>query len=391
MLNRSLSIFLLSTTLVSGQDLVPGINKFAAESYRKLGGSGGNFVASPFSIHNALSMALAGARNETATEMAAVLQQTYPNATYHEEFAALLAKLKESANPEQGTQLTNAANLWVEQSFQLEPDFQNTLQTQYGAPLSQLDFLSNAEGARQTINSWTEEQTNGKIRDLFAEGSLDDKTRLVLTTAIYFMGKWQIPFVKERTIPGAFQSGEGEPATANFMNQTARVGYAETPVLQLVEMKYAGSDTVFDILLPKSPATLADLENEMSGENLAALFSTIETKTVELAIPKFRIESGGSVRDSLVAMGMPTAFTEAADFSGIDGQKDLLITDVVHKAFIDVNEDGTEAAAATGVSIGVTSVPIVQHTFRADHPFAFVLRDTRTGVILFSGRFSTPQ
>lgn len=390
MFRRNVSLFLLGASLACAEDLVQGVNKFAAESYRKLGGTDGNFVSSPFSIHNALSMTLAGARGDTATEMAAVLQQAYPNPAYHEEFSAVLARLKESANAEQGTTLTNAAGLWVEQSFQLEPEFQEIIRAQYGAPLTPLDFLTDAEGARHVINSWTEEQTNGKIRDLFAEGSLDDRTRLVLTTAIYFMGKWQIPFIKERTTVGPFQLADGETTSTNFMRQTARVGYAETPQLQIVEMKYAGSDTVFDILLPKSATGLAELESELSGENLAALFETVQPAMVDLAIPKFRIESGGSVRDALASMGMPTAFTEAADFSGINGRRDLLISDVVHKAFIDVNEDGTEAAAATGVSIGVTSVPIVQHTFKADHPFAFVLRDTRTGLILFSGRLSTP-
>jgi len=391
MLKRKSLLLLLSVSAVFGQELVPGVNKFTVEASRKLGSAvEGNVVSSPFSIHSALSMALAGARGDTAKEIAAVLQQAYPNAEYHQQFAALLARLKEGANPEQGTQLTNAAGLWVDQNLPLEAEFQQTIQTHYGAPLTPLDFLTNAEGARQVINAWTEEQTNGKIRDLFAEGSLNDRTRLVLTTAIYFMGKWQTPFLKERTAAGPFQLANGETASANFMRQIARVGYVETPQLQLVELKYAGSDVVFDIVLPKAPFSLADVESGLSSENLALLSFILQPAMVDLAIPKFRIESGGSVKDALAAMGMPTAFTEGADFSGINGQRDLLISDVVHKAFIDVNEDGTEAAAATGVSIGVTSVPIVQHTFTADHPFAFLLRDTKTGLILFGGRFAVP-
>lgn len=382
-------LFLLGASLACGQDLVTGMNKFAVESYRKLGAQGGNFVASPFSIHNALSMALAGARGDTAAEIATVLQQ--PDLTgYHESFAALLAQLKQSANPEQGTQLNNAAAMWVEQSFQLTPEFRQVIGTNYGAEPTSLDFLHDADTSRQIINTWTEEQTNGKIRDLFPEGSLDDRTRLVLTTAIYFMGKWQFPFLKERTTEGPFQLASGETATANFMRQTARVNFVDSPFLQVLELKYAGSDTVFDILLPKAPFTLADIEPGLNADGIALLAGIVQPATVDFAIPKFRIEAGGSIREALVSMGMPTAFTDSADFSGIDGERDLQITDVMHKAFIDVNEDGTEAAAATGISIGVTSVPIVQQTFRADHPFAFILRDTRTGAILFSGRVAQP-
>jgi serpin B len=254
-----------------------------------------------------------------------------------------------------------------------------------------VDFLENAEGARQTINTWTEEQTKGKIRELFAEGSLNDRTRLVLTTAIYFMGQWQLPFDTNRTAAGSFQLATGDTVNANFMHQTARVGYAENDALQIVELQYGGSDVVFDILLPKAPSGLSSLEGEISGENLSEWLKGVETRMVELAIPKFRVEFGRSLRDMLTAMGMPVAFTDAADFSGINGRKDLAISDVVHKAFIEVTEKGTEAAAATGVSIGVTSLPIVQATFRADHPFAFVLRDTRTGLILFTGRVVTTE
>jgi serpin B len=388
---RNLCLLLFTTALLPAEEIVPGMNKFAVESYKQLAGTDGNFVVSPFSIHNALSMALAGARGETAVEMAAVLQQTYPNAAYHEEFAALIARLKEGANAEAGTELTNAAALWVEQSFALEPEFQEILRALYGAPLAPVDFLENAEGARQTINTWTEEQTKGKIRELFAEGSLNDRTRLVLTTAIYFMGQWQLPFDTNRTAAGSFQLATGDTVNANFMHQTARVGYAENDALQIVELKYGGSDVVFDILLPKAPSGLSSLEGEISGENLSEWLKGVETRMVELAIPKFRVEFGRSLRDMLTAMGMPVAFTDAADFSGINGRKDLAISDVVHKAFIEVTEKGTEAAAATGVSIGVTSLPIVQATFRADHPFAFVLRDTRTGLILFTGRVVTTE
>src|SRR5262249_21262578 len=225
------------------------------------------------------------------------------------------------------------------------------------------------------INRWTEQQTKDRIRELFGPGSFDDRTRLVLTSAIYFYGKWQSPFPSSATRPAPFQPENSGPAEADFMSHTAQFGYAETPSAQILEMKYKETGIAFDICLPKAQVRLAEVENSLSQEGVSAWLGTLLTRTVEVSIPKFRAESDFSLNETLARMGMPSAFDDnSADFSGIDGRRDLVVNQVRHKAFVDVAEEGTEAAAATGISIGITSIQVPQVTFRADHPFMFLIR-----------------
>jgi serpin B len=334
---------------------------------------------------------LAGARGRTAAEMAAVLHQTYPDPGYPAAFTALVNQIAGAANGG-GNQFLNANALWLQSGLRLEPDFQNIIQAGYQAPLTPVDFAGNPESARDSVNAWTDQHTKGKIRELFAPGSLNGRTRLVLSSAVYFYGKWERPFQSRLTHPGAFQTGTRGPLQTSFMNQTAAFGYAETPLLQILEMKYAGTGLALDILLPRTGASLSDVEGSLTGENLTAWLHELKDRQVEVSIPKFRAESAFSLRDALSHMGMPLAFTGAADFSGIDGRHDLAISEVVHKAFVDVTESGTEAAAATGTSAVLVRMVVPDRiVFRADHPFAFLLRDTRSGMLLFAGRVMTPQ
>ncbi|MGA2575494.1 MAG: serpin family protein [Bryobacteraceae bacterium] len=382
---------LLAGALLASNDVTPGMNRFAAAAYRQLAQNGDNLILSPFSISTALSMLLDGARGQTAAGMAATLDQTQSGAAYHAAVAALAAEIAKQANLG-GNQLAIANGLWLQQGFPLESEFERTMKTLYQAPVAQLDFHSNAEQARQEINSWTSEHTNGRIAELFAHGSIDAATRLVLTSAIYFLGKWRSPFDPKNTRAEPFQLGGGRTVDAKFMHQKADFLYGETPSAQILEMKYAGTPLAFDILLPKTNDGLAELERSIKPDELSGWFGALTSHKVETAIPKFRADSAFSLKDMLSRMGMADAFGRTADFSGIDGRRDLLVANVVHKAFVDVSEEGTEAAAATGITVRPMAMRRQEQTvFRADHPFAFFIRDTASGAILFEGRLLQPK
>jgi serine protease inhibitor len=369
---------------------VPGMNHFATDCYRQLARGRGNLVFSPFSITSALSMALDGARGQTAANMAAVLH-TDPAAGNDAALSQLAAQLAQAANGG-GNQLLNANRLWIQKGLPLEAHFQQRLNTYYNAPPVSLDF-ANPDAARAAINSWTSQHTNGKIQDLFAPGALNARTRLVLTSAIYFYGRWESTFRARDTRPAPFKLAAGNTAEVPFMNQTASFGYAETPSLQVLEMRYAGTGLAFDVLLPKAVEGLPELETSLTPENLGKWLGALQGRRVEVVMPKFRLEASFSLRDNLSLMGMGEAFSGAADFSGIDGRRDLALSAVVHKAFVDVAEEGTEAAAATGAAVALVSMvhTPAKTVFRADHPFIFLIRDTHSGVLLFAGRLVNPK
>ena len=383
--------FLLAGALLASSDVTPGMNRFAAATYRQLAQTSGNLILSPFCISTAVSMLLDGARGQTAAGMAAALDQIHPGPGYHAAVAALAAELTKQANGG-GNQLAIANGLWVQQGFPLASEFEQTIRTLYQAPLTSLDFHAHADKARQEINSWTAQHTNDRIPELFAPGSMDAATRLVLTSAIYFYGKWRLPFDPSATRPEPFQLGAGRTADAKFMHQNADFLYGETPDAQILEMRYQGTPLAFDILLPKATDGLAALERSIQPEALSGWFGALTNRKVDAAIPKFRAESAFLLRDMLSRMGMADAFGAAADFSGIDGGRDLYLGVVVHKAFVDVSEAGTEAAAATGAAVHFMAMRRQETAiFRADHPFAFFIRDTTSGVILFEGRLVQPN
>jgi len=385
------AILLASARLGADSRITPGMNAFTTDVYRQLAGGDANLILSPFNIATALSMANAGARGQTAREIQAVLHLHY-DPSYDSELGSLLTELNKTGNTG-GNELHTANGFWVQKGFAIQPAFENTLANNYHAPLMLLDFLTNPEAARSQINRWTEERTKEKIKNLFPAGSIDAHTRLVLTSAIYFFGKWQDPFVASRTQSAPFTLPGGTTAQANFMNQTSHFGYTETPSAQILEMRYAGTGIAFDVLLPKKVTGLADLEKSLTAENLTGWLGSLSARNVQVSLPKFRAESEFSLRKALSTMGMPTSFTDQADFSGIDPKRTLAISEVVHKAFVDVSEQGTEAAAATGITMRATSMRMPEQAviFRADHPFVFLIRDTRTGTVLFIGRLMNPR
>jgi serine protease inhibitor len=388
---KLLSGILLACGLAGANDVTTGLNRFSASVYEQVAKGGGNVILSPFSISSALSMTMAGARGQTAAEMCKVLGQMRDDPKYHEQYHALIDQILKAANGG-GNQLLSANRLWIQQDFNTLAQFRDTLQNVYQAPAAKVDFEHNLESARAAINAWTGEQTKGKIHDLFAPGTLDGRTRLVLSSAVYFYGKWEHAFQRTETRPEPFTLSSGTTEQADFMHQTGRFGYAETPVGQLLEMRYAGTGLALDILLPKKGAPSDTLEAGLDPDRLSAWLGSLGNRSVQVAIPKFRIEYQTSLVPVLQTLGMRSAFSPTADFSGIDDRRDLQISQVVHKAYVDVNEEGTEAAAATGV--GVALVAMVRSevpVFRADRPFAFQIRDTRSGLVLFTGRVTDPK
>jgi serpin B len=387
----ALLVLLAAALPAADSGVTSAMNAFTTAAYKQLMGGDANLILSPFNIATALSMALAGARGQTAGEIQSVLRLHY-DATYDAALGALLAGLAQDCNAG-GNELHTANGLWVQKGFAIQPAFENTLSGSYHAPLTPLDFIADPEASRSQINRWTEEQTKEKIKDLLAAGSIDAQTRLVLTSAIYFYGKWQDPFATSRTEAAPFTLPAGATTQANFMNQTSHFAYAETPSAQILEMRYAGTEIAFDVLLPKTLTGLPDLEKSLTPESLTGWLGSLASRNVQLSLPKFRAESAFSLGKVLSTMGMPTAFTGRADFSGIDPKRGLAISQVVHKAFVDVDEQGTEAAAATGITMRATAVrrPEQAVVFRADHPFLFLIRDTRTGVVLFIGRLMNPR
>lgn len=377
--------------------VVAGNTRFAAELYARLrGGHQGNLFVSPFSVATALAMTSAGARGETLRQMAATLHLPDDPAQAHAAFGALVRRVNGEGLPEPRPDTLVTANaLWLQSGEAFLPGFVDTVTARYAAALRPLDFAADPEAARRTINAWVEAQTLEKIRDLIGPNVLDRKTSAVLTNAIYFKGAWQSPFREAQTQKDApFHAPGGRDVKVPLMSQTGSFGYHDGGTFQALELPYQGNARSMVVLLPKKPDGLAALEASMSGESLAAWVKGLAAKRVAVELPRFRLTEGFELSGALAAMGMADAFDPSrADLSGMTGRRDHAISAVIHKAYVDVNEAGTEAAAATAVAIRATMARIEPEpvSFRADHPFVVLIRDRTTGAILFLGRVVEPK
>ena len=371
------------------QAIAQSNNKFALKMYGELREEEGNIFFSPSSISTALAMAYAGAGGNTETELAKTLNFTLPADEVHTAYASLIETL--NSPKKESYELRMANRLWGQTGYGFRPEYLATTRKSYGAELAQVDFINAAEASRREINSWVEEQTSDKIKDLIPQGAVDSLTRLVLTNAIYFKGKWEHEFDKKLTSDAPFTVSADKRVEVPLMYQKERYKYSQTADLQLLEMPYQGDDVSMVILLPKKVDGLAALEDQLSLENLQKWSARMRKQQVRTYIPRFKLEEQFVLNSTLKELGMASAFAPGkADFSGMNGRKDLYITAAIHKAFVDVNEEGTEAAAATGIVVGVTSAPLDPIIFRADHPFIFMIRDNRTDAILFIGRVTNP-
>jgi serpin B len=368
-----------------------GSNQLAVDLYAALQRApqnrGKNLFLSPHSISTALAMTYAGARGQTAQQMAKVLHFSLPQAELHRAYRALLAATRSS----HGNELRVANALWAQRGYPFRGDFIALTREQYGAGLQQVDF-KRTEAARKRINQWVEKQTRRRIVDLIPRGVLDALTRLVLTNAIYFKGTWELQFSNKRTRRRPFTLAGGKRVPTPLMEQTARFGYADLGALQALELRYRGGRLSMVVLLPKKTDGLAALEKRLTAARLTGWLRRLARRKVEVLLPRFKATSAFRLGKTLAAMGMPLCFTDQADFTGMAKIKDLKISEVLHKAFVDVNEEGTEAAAATAVVMGSRGRrPQPPPRFRADHPFLFLIRDRSTGAILFMGRLVDPR
>ena len=378
----------------AASDAGAALSAFGLDLYRALAADAPNAVLSPTSIALALAMARAGARGQTAAEMDAVMR-----AVGSDENAAWLNALDQALATRSGTfedasgaglpvalRIANAP--FAQKEMPLEPAYLEALASRFGAGLRLVDYVAETEAARQLINGWVDGQTERRIPELLAQGVLNRDTRLTLVNAIYLKAPWLRPFPAESTTPGAFTRADGSTVEVSMMSVTAGMRHAAGTGWTAVEIPYIGGSLAMTAIVPDD---LATFERALTADQLAAITAGLAETQVSLTFPKFSIETKIELADLLAALGMPTAFTDEADFSGITKAARLVISNVIHQANIDVDEKGTEAAAATAVVMEVTSAPAEPLTVQVDRPFLFALRDVPTGAILFLGRVGDPS
>jgi len=385
-----LLVLLSLSSCLFAQDLgsvVDANNQFAFELYWQYKSKDGNIFFSPYSISSALAMTYEGARGKTADEIQAVFHFPKDGSARQESFLKVYNQINKK---DKKYQLHTANALWAQKDYPFLEDYFKLVEKYYGGKITSLDFVKETEKSRLTINRWVEEQTNDKIKDLVPRGSVGSDTRLVLTNAIYFKGFWLKQFDKKDTEEKDFRVSPGNTVKSQMMHSTGKgmeFNYAETDKLQILELPYEGEELSMLILLPKENS-LESVEGSLNAEKLSKLKGLLRKEEVDIYMPKFKFETKYFMAEDLCRMGMPTAFSGSADFSGMTGKRDLFISQVIHQAFVDVNEEGTEAAAATAVimKMGLSEI----RTFKADHPFIFVIQERETGNILFLGRVVNP-
>ncbi len=391
-------VFLSSMAFAQDNNsVVNANNQFAFDLYSKYKSEDGNIFFSPYSISSAIAMTYEGARGKTADEIQSVFHFPKEDALRRESFL----KINNLMNRKDKKYTLHTANaLWAQKDYSFQEDYFNLVRNTYGGKATNLDFVNQSEESRLTINSWVEEQTNSKIKDLIPQGVLKPITRLVLTNAIYFKGSWLKQFDKKDTKEEDFRISSTNKVKAQMMRLTgkeANFNYAETDKLQILELPYEGNDLSMLIFLPKED-DLKAIEESLNFEKLSEWENLLRNEEVNVYLPKFKFETKYFMAQDLISLGMPTAFTPGidfggkADFSGMTGNKQLNIDEVIHQAFVDVDEEGTEAAAATAVLMfeqGI-SMPKPIKMFKADHPFIFIIQDREASNILFVGRVGDP-
>ncbi|HMO15041.1 MAG TPA: serpin family protein [Pirellulaceae bacterium] len=364
-------------------------NQFALNLYQLLGEREGNLFFSPASIATALTMTYSGAEGETHAQMGKVLNIDGDE----NKWLAAAGELSKMLNAQgDGYELRMANRLWGQTDYAFRQEFLDHLDNLFFAPLGPVDFITETEAARRKINGWVEEATNSKIKDLLPMGILTDKTRLVLTNAIYFKANWKDQFRKAATAEAPFHVSSTQSKAVPMMYQSNDFLVFEDELLQLLTIPYENENLSMSIFLPRKIDGLSQLEKDLSLEKIQTLLAGQRQREVRLYLPRFRMTDEFALKKTLSQLGMPKAFSDAAEFGRISSQEQLSITEVVHKSFVEVDEQGTEAAAATGVVIGVTSAPVEQPLeFRADRPFLLMIRHEPSGLILFLGRLADPH
>ena len=371
--------------------MAQGATAFGIDLYRRLGREAGNLFFSPLSISGAFGMAQAGARGETEAEIARILHYELPRERLH---PALGAMMRGMALDQTGRRLAVANAVWVQRDYPLLPDYVGLLDGHYGAAPETVDFIADAAAAADRINQWAERNTNGRIKNLLRAGDLDASTRLVLTNTVWMKADWLRQFHPLMTRPGNFFAAGGKAQQVPFMHQQEPFRHLDAPGFQAIELPYRGEELAMIVFLPKARDGLAAFERELDAaalERWIGQLRSAEPEPVDLVLPKIRLETRYQLARTLQEMGMSLAFGPGADFSGIDGRGGLFIAKAIHQTFLQVDEKGTEAAAATALVMAESSAPPPPRIrFHADHPFFFLIRDNRSGAVLFMGRITQP-
>lgn len=384
-----LLIALPAVSLAGGSaDVVPAVNAFAVDLHHALRGKDGNLFYSPASISYALGMTRVGARGETAQEMDRVLHLSGGDG----DAAAYGCLMDDLLDGSDAYTLRLANRLYGQEGLGFRPEFLAAVGEYFRGGFQEVDYRADAEGARGIINAWVSDQTAARIPELLAPGLVDARTRLVLVNAIYFLGDWMIPFPAEDTQPRIFHLPDRTTAKVPMMSETAMFGYAEPAGLQVLALPYKGGELEMVVLLPTEDEGLDGLATRLTADTLADWLAAPAPTRTRVVLPKFEFTSEFNLARTLAGLGMPTAFTDGADFSGMVPGGGLAIDDVVHKAYVRVDEKGTEAAAATGVTMKATSMPPPPAAeFVADRPFLFLIRHEPSGAVLFQGRVADPR
>lgn len=370
--------------------LASGNTAFALDMYKRLGVKQGNIIFSPYSISLALAMTYAGAAGTTEQTMARAMHFDLPQQKLHSAFNSLEQELSKrqgegKGKDGKGFRLNIVNAIWGQQGYKFLTGFLDTLAVNYGAGLRTLDFIKTPELSRLTINEWVLKQTEGRIRDLIPQGAINPLTRLVLTNAIYFNAAWQAQFEKSATSDADFHNLDGSVSRVSLMQRMGNYRYIDNAEYQAVELPYEGNQIAMLIVAP-SQGKFNAFENALNAKLLDRITADLQGGRVNLSLPRFTTEYDTSLKQALTDLGMAEAFTEKADFSGMTGNRDLYISDAIHKAFIEVDESGTEAAAATAVIMMATAMPAQPVVIRIDRPFIYLIRDMSTGTVLFLGR-----
>jgi serpin B len=365
-----------------------GNSRFTLELFSRLKTTDENQILSPFSVYCALAMVYAGAGGNTEVQIAQSLHFQTNQSSFHSGMSAFLASFTNLSKND--VELNIGNGLWAQSGYQLKTEFTKLCRNDYRADLDFVDFQTGAETARQRINTWIDRTTRGKIKDLFAPGAIHTDTRLAIANAIYFNGKWASRFDKEKTHASEFWVSPEKTTQVPMMWQKSTFLFLADEDTQILELPYRGESISMLVLLPKDRDGLAKLEEQLNGENLVKWIKLLHPADVDLLLPKFKMSSRFSLNQPLAGMGMPDAFDAArADFTGMTAQRPLFINVVEHAAIVEVDEEGTVAAAGTGVSFGCSKMP-VPATFHADHPFIFLILDRSTHTPLFMGKVANP-
>jgi serpin B len=372
------------------QTVADGANTFAFDLFGQLRGEAGNLFFSPYSLHAALAMTADGANGRTRDEMIAALK--LPADRDKGLAAGDLGRFYTGKG--KPFELATANALWGQAGYPWRPDWLARQKDRFGAALTDMDFKGDPDGSRRTINRWVEARTKDRIKDVIPEGVIDPRTRMVLTNAIYFKGTWQDQFDKKWTKDGPFRLADGTTKQTPLMHRTDDYRYAEADGVQLLELPYKGGELSMVVVLPGKPDGLPAVEAKLSAATLAEWLRGLTTQKVVVTLPRFKLDVRAKPVPALKALGIKQAFTDAADFGGMSSDPHgLMISDVVHKAFVEVNEEGTEAAAATAVVMRPAAAAVKQpepKVFTADRPFLFLIRDVQHGTVLFAGRLASP-